>query len=166
VSELPAGPTVRRARSEDLEAAGEVTVAAYEQFTLGPADPYVAKLRDAAARHREAELWVAELDGEVVGTVTIALEGSPWREISEPDEGEFRMLAVAPSAQRRGVGDALMRLVMSRFRDLGAHAIVLSSLAEMTAAHRVYERLGFRRLPDRDWSPVPGVDLLAFRAEL
>lgn len=157
---------LRRARPEDLEAAGEVTVAAYSEFTLGPADPYVQKLRDATTRDREAELWVADLEGAVVGTVTIALEGSPWREIGEPGEGEFRMLAVAPSARRRGVGEALMQLVVDRFRELDAHAIVLSSLASMTSAHRVYERLGFRRLPERDWSPVPGVDLIAYRVEI
>lgn len=156
---------VRRAAPADLDAVGEVTVAAYADFT-GAEDDYVERLRDAASRDREAELWVAELDGEVVGTVTITPEGSPWREIGEPGEGEFRMLAVAPSARRQGVGEALMRLVFERFRGLGAHAIVLSSLAEMTAAHRVYERLGFARLPERDWSPVPGVDLLAYRVEL
>lgn len=166
MSDARGGVVLRRARPEDHEAAGEVTVAAYEVFTLGPTDPYVERLRDAAARDREAELWVAELEGAVVGTVTIALEGSPWREIGQPGEGEFRILAVAPTAQRRGVGEALMQLVLGRFRDLGAHAIVLSSLAEMSAAHRVYERLGFRRLPERDWSPVPGVALLAFRMEL
>ena len=37
---------------------------------------------------------------------------------------------------------------------------------EMTAAHRVYGRLGFTRLPERDWSPVPGVHLIAFVKEL
>jgi hypothetical protein len=36
----------------------------------------------------------------------------------------------------------------------------------MTAAHRIYERLGFTRIPERDWSPVPGVDLLAYRLDL
>ena len=36
-------------------------------------------------------------------------------------------------------------------------------MAEMTDAHRVYGRLGFLRAPEDDWSPVPGVDLLAFR---
>jgi len=158
--------SVRRAQPRDLEAAGAVTVDAYAEFTTGPGDHYIARLRDAARRDREAELWVAELDGAVVGTVTITPEGSPWREIAEPGEGEFRMLAVAPSARRRGVGEALMQLVFDRFRELGSQAIVLSSLAEMTAAHRVYERLGFVRLPERDWSPVPGVDLLAFRVEL
>jgi ribosomal protein S18 acetylase RimI-like enzyme len=157
---------VRRARPEDLEAVGAITVAAYSQFTQGPDDSYVAKLRDAATRDREAELWVAELDGAPVGTVTIALPGSPWREIAADDEGEFRMLAVSPAARRRGVGDALTRLVLERFRALGFRAVVLSSLAQMTDAHRVYERLGFRRTPDRDWSPLPGVELIAYRLEL
>ncbi|MBZ5740588.1 GNAT family N-acetyltransferase [Nocardioides mangrovi] len=157
---------IRRAEAADLPAAGEVTVAAYAEFTQGPDDHYIAQLRDAARRDREAELWVAERDGEVLGTVTIALPGSPWREIGTADEGEFRMLAVAPTARRQGVGEALTRLVMDRFRSLGFRAVVLSSLAQMTSAHRVYERHGFRRVPDRDWSPVPGVDLIAFVADL
>jgi ribosomal protein S18 acetylase RimI-like enzyme len=157
---------VRLATAADHESAGEVTVAAYEEFTLGPADPYVAKLRDAATRAREAELWVAERDDEVVGTVTLALDGSRWREIAESGEGEFRMLAVSPGARRQGVGEALTRLAVDRFRELGATAVVLSSLAEMTSAHRVYERLGFLRVPERDWSPHPGVELIAFRLAL
>ena len=32
----------------------------------------------------------------------------------------------------------------------------------MTVAHRVYERLGFVRAPERDWEPVPGVHLIAY----
>jgi hypothetical protein len=40
--------------------------------------------------------------------------------------------------------------------------MALSSLASMTAAHRMYARLGYERDPGRDWSPLPGVDLLAF----
>jgi hypothetical protein len=42
----------------------------------------------------------------------------------------------------------------------------MSSASYMTTAHRIYERLGFVRLPDRDWSPVTGVDLYAFSLDL
>jgi hypothetical protein len=38
------------------------------------------------------------------------------------------------------------------------------SAQEMHAAHRLYARLGFRRLPERDWEPVPAMTLLAFGA--
>jgi hypothetical protein len=44
--------------------------------------------------------------------------------------------------------------------------MVLSSLADMAAAHRIYGRLGYTRATDRDWDPVPGVHLIAFSKEL
>jgi ribosomal protein S18 acetylase RimI-like enzyme len=159
---------VRRGRPDDYAAVGDATVAAYEEFLTGAEDFYIEHLRDAASRDREAELWVAqdEDSGEVLGSVTLCPVGSPWREIGKDDEAEFRMLAVAPGAQGRGVGSALMDLVVRRAHEDGAAAIVLSSLAEMAAAHRIYRRQGFDRAPDRDWSPAPGVHLIAFRKEL
>lgn len=155
---------LRCATPDDLEAAGEVTVAAYADFTLGPDDPYVARLRDAAARYRNAELWVATPDDsdEVLGSVTVCPPGSPWRELAGPEEGEFRMLSVAPAARRTGVGEALAGLAIERALDHGARAMVVSSLAEMTGAHRLYARLGFERAPARDWQPMPDVRLIAF----
>jgi hypothetical protein len=42
----------------------------------------------------------------------------------------------------------------------------MSSLDLMTTAHRMYERLGFTRLPGRDWSPAPGVHLVAYTYDL
>ena len=42
----------------------------------------------------------------------------------------------------------------------------MCSASNMTAAHRIYQRLGFTRLPDRDWEPVPVVKLLAFTLDL
>lgn len=157
---------VRRATSDDYLAAGAVTLAAYQPFLLGPDDDYAARLLDAASRDSEAELWVAEAGTELVGCVTLCPPGSPWREIARDDEGEFRMLAVSPTAQGRGVGRALVQHVLDRFRADGAAAVALSSLASMAAAHRLYERLGFTRLPERDWRPLPEIDLIAFRKEL
>ncbi|MDN4162726.1 GNAT family N-acetyltransferase [Nocardioides abyssi] len=162
---------LRRATPAELGPAGDVTVAAYADFVLGPDDPYVERLRDAARRDREAELWVAvdkRVAGPatVLGTVTVCPPGSPWREVAHDGEGELRMLAVSPAAQGRGVGAALLDLVVERFRGEGAHAVVLSSLPQMAAAHRLYTRAGFIRMPERDHSPQPHVQLLAFRKDL
>ena len=154
---------LRRATEDQLEAAGRVTVEAYVGGGyLQPADPYAAKLADARWRHERGELWVALLDDAVVGTVTFAPVGSVLREISRGDEGEFRMLGVAPAARGRGVGQALVELCLRRSRVLGYAGVRMSTMAEMTAAHRVYERLGFARSPGDDWSPVPGVVLLGY----
>ena len=76
------------------------------------------------------------------------------------------MLAVSPAAQGRGIGTALLRHVLDDSRAAGRTAVVCSSHPAMRAAHTVYVRLGFERLPERDWSPVPGVDLLAFSVSL
>ncbi len=145
-----------------------MTETAYEPFLLGEEDFYRAKLRDAATRDREAELWVATPDDseEVLGNVTVCGEGSPWREIAGADEGEFRMLAVLPTARGRGVGTALTEHALDRVRALGSTRVVISSLDRMTPAHRMYLRLGFQRQPDRDWRPDPAVTLLAFTKEL
>lgn len=112
-------------------------------------------------------LVAAETEGgAVVGTVTFVPDGGPLRELAGPHESEFRMLAVDPAAQGRGVGTALMRRVLDDSRERGKEAVVCSSQPEMRAAHVIYERLGFRRVPERDWSPVPGVNLLAFAVSL
>ena len=159
---------IRRAEPQDHAAIGELTVAAYASLREAVDAGYNDKLRNAAARDAEAELWVATDDDtdEVLGTVTICYDGSPWREIARGDEGEFRMLAVSPAAQGRGVGEALVRHVIDRFRESGAPAVVLSTLSAPSPAHRLYERLAFERVPAMDWSPVPGVDLAAYRLDL
>jgi ribosomal protein S18 acetylase RimI-like enzyme len=159
---------LRRARPEDHDAIAEATVAAYEPLLGSTESSYVERLRNSEGRDQEAELWVAVApdDRDVLGSVTICREGSPWREIAVAGEGEFRMLAVAPHAQGQGVGELLVRHVLDRFREEGAVAVVLSTTPGMVAAHRLYERLGFERCPERDWSPIPGVELIAYRLEL
>jgi ribosomal protein S18 acetylase RimI-like enzyme len=157
---------LRRIRPDEHEEAGEVCVAAYEPFFSGAEDFYREKVRDVARRDAEAEVWVAVDDGALLGCVTSCPPGSPWHELASDHEGEFRMLAVHPDARGRGVGTALATLCEDQARAHGATAMVLSSLREMTGAHRIYERLGYERAPDRDWSPVPGVHLIAYAKDL
>jgi dTDP-4-dehydrorhamnose reductase len=161
----PARPpiAVRPAAAAEFAAIADVCEAAYAPF-VAAGSRYREVLRDVARRAAEAELLVAAdpVDGRVLGTVTFVPDGGPLGEIAGPDETEFRMLAVDPAAQGRGVGAALVRHVVDDSRARGRAQVVCSSQSEMRAAHRVYERAGFRRAPGRDWSPAPGVDLLAF----
>ena len=154
---------IRCAASAEFPAVAELCVAAYAPFVAGD-HHYLAVLRDVARRASEAELLVAVEpdDGRLLGTVTFVPDGGPLGEIAGPYEAEFRMLAVDPAAHGRGVGTALLRRVLDDSRRRGKDGVVCSSLPEMQAAHRVYQHLGFRRAPERDWSPAPGVDLLAF----
>jgi GNAT superfamily N-acetyltransferase len=152
---------IRPAVADEFPALADICVAAYAPFVAGD-HVYIAELRDVAKRAAGAELLVAADGDGVLGTVTFVPDGGPLGEIARPDEDEFRMLAVDPAARGRGVGSALLERVVDDSRGQGRAGVVCSSLPEMRAAHRIYERAGFRRAPARDWSPVPGVELLAF----
>src|SRR6476661_2169880 len=148
-SEPGQGFAVRPVLAEELAEVGRLTADAYiDDGLLEASDGYVQKLADTARRAREAEVWVAVGDGRMLGSVTFCRPGSVYREIARDDEGEFRMLAVSPAARGRGVGQALVELCLRRSRVLGYVGVRMSTMDRMTSAHRVYERLGFTRIPD------------------
>jgi GNAT superfamily N-acetyltransferase len=76
------------------------------------------------------------------------------------------MLAVSPEARGQGVGSALARWCVDRAREQGCTAVALSSLEAMRSAHRIYERMGFVRTPDRDWWPTAEIRLITYRLDL
>lgn len=102
----------------------------------------------------------------VSGTVTFMTSGSPYAQIALPGEAEFRLLAVEPGARRGGMGQALVSACIERARGRGATALVLSTQPSMLAAHRLYERLGFQRAPERDWRTASGGERLVYRLGL
>jgi GNAT superfamily N-acetyltransferase len=162
------GLTIRPAEEAELAEVGELTLAAYvADGLIDVGNPYVAFLTDTVRRRREAELLVAVDDaGQVLGTVTLCAPGTPYAELSGPGEFEFRMLAVSPAARGRGVAGALVGVVLDRAREAGAKRIVLSSMDRMRTAHRLYERMGFRRAPELDWQPGDGANLWGFVLDL
>ena len=117
-------------------------------------------LEDVEHRAEHAQVWVAETAGKVVAAVTLTFAGQPYSEIARDMELEFRMLAVDPACQGGGLGRAVVGKVMEHARQLpGIEAISITSATFMKRAHGLYESLGFRRVPERDWY-VPGGDVL------
>ncbi|OWA10098.1 GNAT family N-acetyltransferase [Streptomyces sp. CS113] len=153
---------IRRATAEEYDTLGEITAQAYLRDGLldfGESDAYLDELRNVAKRATAAEVLDAVADGRVLGGVTFVPSGGPMADIARPGEAEIRMLAVAREARGRGAGEALVRACVDRARAVeGCRSVVLSTQATMRTAHRLYERLGFVRTPDRDWNPVPELD--------
>ena len=153
---------VREALPEEMDAAGALRVAAYQaQGFLAAGSGYSHTLRGLGADGHGTVLVAVE-DRDLLGTVML----EPWHAGSEvarsADEIEVRAFAVNPGAQRRGVGRALIRAVIAEARARGARRLVLSTQPAMAAAQRLYQAEGFTRLPERDWTPVPGMTLLAY----
>jgi GNAT superfamily N-acetyltransferase len=154
-------------RLEEAERVGAITLASYDGAVRIEGD-YRAFLADPLQRRDLCTaLLVAELDGEVVGTVTYVLPtDGAWegRRVPEAD-CSFRVLAVAPGVQGRGVGRELAQACIARAREAGCRRMMIASMAGMTRAHRLYDALGFVRRPDLDVR-FPGDDGLAFTLDL
>jgi ribosomal protein S18 acetylase RimI-like enzyme len=158
--------SVEAADPADFARIAELTVGVYTDEHL--AEPgYVPQLADVAGRAERAELLVArDGSGTVVGSVALVLAGAFGEVTESADEAAFRMLVVDRTVRGQGIGEALVRGCLDRARAAGKRRMVLSTDPRMTAAHRLYERLGFTRLPERDWSPAPGVDLRVYALDL
>jgi ribosomal protein S18 acetylase RimI-like enzyme len=164
------GITIRAAEPADYGPIGEITVAAYAPLEDAD-DPvvqdYMATLRDVASRARDAEVLVAvDGAGTVLGAVTLVLDSnSPLAEFEEPGAASFRMLAVAPEAQGKGVGTLLAEHCVARARAVGAQVVLIHSRPLMTVARGIYGKMGFRRYPEIDFV-VEDIKLDGFRLDL
>jgi predicted N-acetyltransferase YhbS len=165
---------IRTAAADEYETIADITVNAYvdEARRNGNAESvggdshfnstYVPELRNVAGRARDAVVLVAADDDSILGAVTYVPGLGPYAEFDDPDAAGIRMLAVAPAAQGRGVGAALVQACLDRARSEGRARVVLHSTPWMVTAGRMYGRLGFRRAPERDWAPAPDVELLGY----
>ncbi len=155
---------IREARPDELTAAGDVVATAYEALPGERHDDYLEHVRDAAGRSRECTVLVAvDPAGRILGSVTYVPDSTnPFADVERDGEAGFRMLGVSPAAQGAGIGRRLVEACVELGRAQGRAALAIASTQVMTSAHALYLSLGFRRDPERDFDPVPGVRLLAF----
>jgi GNAT superfamily N-acetyltransferase len=82
-------------------------------------------------------LWLAEIDGRLVGSVGIVGR--------EGGAAQLRWLLVAPEARGRGLGRRLLRDALSFCRDGGCTSVYLWTISILTDAARLYLAAGFRK---------------------
>jgi ribosomal protein S18 acetylase RimI-like enzyme len=158
--------TVRRLTfDDDLGLFGKIVLSSYLALPGHPADAsYDNELADVGARVRDGVVFGAFEDAVPRGCVTyVADASSPYAEDLQDGEASFRMLGVSTEAQGNGIGEKLVVHCLDEARAAGRSAVFIHSGDWMTTAHRLYRRLGFVHVPDRDW-PVPeyGIVLLGY----
>jgi ribosomal protein S18 acetylase RimI-like enzyme len=121
----------------------------------GRQEPYALQEYFAVAASAAVSVAVDDA-GEVVAVAALFPPGAPGRSIAGPGEAELARLAVAERARRRGIARVLVEGLAERARRLGAEAVALWSRPYQTAAHGLYESLGFRRAPERDGADREG----------
>ena len=161
---------MRDARPEDQAAIEEVTLVAYQEYAPIMQERweiYRHSILGTLADVRPAEQLVAERDGVIVGTVLLFPAGTAFKapggvDVSLPAP-EIRLLAVAPAARGLGVGAALVNECMRRARQAGVPAITLHTTDMMQPAMRMYERMGYVRALELDFSPAPEFVIKGYR---
>lgn len=97
--------------------------------------------------------WVVELDGEVVGTVSVTVE-----------EGDLyvKTMAVDPSFQGRGIAHLLMNAIDDYAATTTHDRIFLYTTYFSVGAKQLYEKHGYtwvRDTPPEEWYGVPGLEM-------
>ncbi|MFD5847481.1 GNAT family N-acetyltransferase [Streptomyces chartreusis] len=127
---------IRAATADDLDAVLAFWKTAAEGTSISDDRDGVERL---VARDPEA-LILADLDGELVGTVIAGFDG--WR-------CHLYRLAVHPGRRRRGIGAALLEAAEERFVRLGGRRGDAMVLKRNEIAHHAWRAAGYT--PEEHW---------------
>ena len=99
-------------------------------------------VEDVCAEKKE-RVWVAEVEGVVVGFVAI----QPHH--PERDMGEISILGIDPNHQGTGIGTALTEFALGRLKEAGMKVAMVETGGDPghAPARRTYEKAGFTLLP-------------------
>ena len=140
-----AEPAIRPARDEDEDGLIALIGGCFAEYPgcVLDVDGEIPELRAIATcfAGRDGRFWVAEAGGAVAGCIGVA-------PAPDPAGMELLKLYVDGAMRGRGLGGRLVGLVEQEAARRGAAFIELWTDTRFADAHRLYERLGYERLPE------------------
>ncbi len=128
--------SVRVAASADSDLLQAVT-ALLPQLSRSAAPPTLDQL-ERIVSHPATTLFVAEDEGRIVGTLTLATF-----EIPSGTRAWIEDVVTDDAARGKGVGTALVNAALGHAAELGARTVELTSRPDREDANRLYMGLGF-----------------------
>ena len=106
-------------------------------------------------RCAQGECWVAEVEGALVGTITIVPPSAPARIpwYSRPDVARANQFGVLPDLRGHRIGTRLLETAERRAVEMGASELALDTAEGATALIDLYTRHGYRFIDFADWRP-------------
>ena len=148
---------IRLAGPDDSETIAGLIYAAFapfeSQYTPDAFEYTTPKADVIRPRFEEGPIWIAEVDGEAVGTVSGMRDGERFY---------IRSMAIKPSAQRGGIGQKLIDMFDSFARENGFEKIYLYTTLVLPGAKHMYEKNGFyvlRETPPDEWFGMAGLEM-------
>lgn len=144
--------TIRIAVPDDREALGRYGAALLHQHHDADAARFihVEHPEEGYGRYlasqiggEHTQVWVAVLDGAVVGYLFAHVEGANWMDLRGPS-GVIEDVFVDASARGRGAGRGLVRTALDWIGQQGRRQVVLKTKTHNEHAKRLFESFGFR----------------------
>ena len=137
---MKANLEIRLARLDDAGVIAKVLANSFaEHESLYTAEAFAATTPTGdviKSRFAEGATWVAVVEGNIVGTVSVASENESLR---------IRSMAVLPSARGAGIGERLLTEI-ENFAAAGAYRrLFLETTPFLHRAIRLYEKCGFEQ---------------------
>ncbi|WP_033542953.1 GNAT family N-acetyltransferase [Planococcus sp. CAU13] len=164
---------IRKADNNETETIKNMRLSSYAQYkndiSLEHWDMLQGTLTSNGDQQTGTEIFVAEIDGRIAGSAVLFPSESKAYEwdtetIKYP---EIRMLAVNPDYRSKGVGRALVRHCIDSARQQQYKFVGLHTGSFMKDAISLYEKMGFKRVPELDFVPFnDGITVKAFRYDI
>jgi GNAT superfamily N-acetyltransferase len=141
----PSSVTVTRATLDDFDAAWNIVNEYYEAVEVT-----VRETGESFAAYYfgvGAGVWLARLDGNVVGCIAL----KPLESI--PRAGEIKRMYVQPASRGRGIARLLLEAVEDHAKAIGYEWLYLDSKDDLPVAHAFYRKHGYSDCPRYNDNP-------------